>query len=128
MLEPFVRALSLPLGVGLDEMNIVQEISTTGSAADGDLQVGDRLTHVDGQEVRDGKLDVAEAIDRSIEVHSLALQRTIIPEPGVSYLTVRLTPQNGSLGIGLTDSNVISELVRGSASDLDGRLEVTRTQ
>lgn len=124
VLQPIFFELPLPLGVGLDELNVVQEIGESGSAASSGIEPNDRLSHVDGRDVRDGKLDVAEALDRSRSTHTLVLQRMVVPEPGVSYLTVRLTPKGGSLGIGLTEKNVISELVRDSASDLDGRLQV----
>eukprot|EP00966_Prymnesium_polylepis_P316564 7315016-Prymnesium_polylepis.2 len=124
MLGTIVLELPLPLGIGLDELNVVQEIGKTGSAAEADLLIGDRVTHVDGMEVRDGKVDVAEALDRGRSNHVLVLQRLVDAEPGVAFLTVRLAPKNGSLGIGLTDRNVVSELVRGSASDDDGRLQI----
>ncbi|KAL1521140.1 hypothetical protein AB1Y20_022694 [Prymnesium parvum] len=123
VLETIVLELPLPLGIGLDELNVIAEVGQTGSGASHHLQLDDQLIYVDGKEVRHGKMDVAEAFDRSRSTHTVVLQRAVEPTPGVMYLTVRLTPIDGSVGIGLTESNVVNEVVRGSAADVDGRLQ-----
>ena len=122
-LEVVFFELGLPLGVGLDDFNIVQELGQDGSAEVGGMQAGDRVTHVDGREVRNGIADVADALDRTQAVHTVLAQRLAALPDGVSYLTVRIKPKNGGLGVGLTDGNIISEIIGGSACADDGRLQ-----
>lgn len=124
VLEPIILELPLPLGVGLDKTNVVAEINEFGSAISSNVRLEDRLIHVDGREVRAGRMQVVDAFDLSCSAHTIVLQRAVSPPPPVRFLTVRLHPRNGMLGIGTTRQNVLSEIVRGSAADLDGRLQV----
>lgn len=122
-LEVNLFEVALPLGVGLDELNIVREIRDNGNAAFSGMRLGDRIIYVDGTEARLGMFSVVDALDLSRQRHELVVQRLAVVPEGTSYITVRIRPKNGSLGLGLSDTNVVTELVKGSAAHDDGRLQ-----
>ena len=68
----FAVHLSLPMGLGFDHNHRVSEIKPTGSGfADGQVQVGDWLTHFDGVDLRHGK-SIMDVLDRSRRCRPLA--------------------------------------------------------
>ena len=117
--EPIVAQLELPFEFQCDDQNMITKI-----AEDRALREGDYITHVDDVEVRGGSKAVADAVDESRELHTVMAQRQSIRKKGTSTFTVRLSPEDGKLGIGCTETNVIRELYRGLAAEKDGRLQV----
>ena len=124
----FAVHLTLPMGLGLDHNHRVSEIKPNGSCfADGQVQVGDWLTHFDGVDLRQSGKSILDVIDRSRQSHSLVLQRRMVRarhREGWTTLTVRLVPINGTMGIGLDASHTVTALYRGGAAERDGRLQV----
>lgn len=123
----FAVHLSLPMGLGFDHNHRVSEIKPTGSGfADGQVQVGDWLTHFDGVDLRHGK-SIMDVLDRSRQSHSLVLQRMMVHarhREGWTTLTVRIVPTDGTMGIGLDAGHTVTALYRGGAAERDGRLQV----
>ena len=123
----FAVHLTLPMGLGLDHNHRVSEIKPNGSCfADGQVQVGDWLTHFDGVDLRQSGKSILDVIDRSRQSHSLVLQRRMVRarhREGWTTLTVRLVPIDGTMGIGLDASHTVTALYRGGAAERDGRLQ-----
>ena len=117
--EPIVAQLELPFDFECDPENRVIQI-----AEDRVLHEGDFLTHVDDTEVRGGCKEVMGAVDESRSLHTIRAQRQVVRTKGTSSFTVRLSPLDGKLGIGCTETNVIRELYVGMAAEVDGRLQV----
>ena len=118
--EPVVAQVSLPLEFTCNSKNMVIKVAAEESV----LQVGDYITHVDGVEVRAGSKTIEAAVDELQPLHTIAAQRLVTRKKGTSTFTVRLSPADGRLGIGCTQTNVIREIYRGGAADQDGRLQV----
>ena len=124
----FAVHLSLPMGLGFDHNHRVSEIKPTGSGfADGQVQVGDWLTHFDGVDLRQSGQSIMDVLDRSRQSHSLVLQRMMVHarhREGWTTLTVRIVPIEGTMGIGLDAGHTVTALYRGGAAERDGRLQV----
>ena len=103
--------VGLPLLFKFDARNVV--ISAEELSA---LQVGDRLTSVNGVEVAGGVKDPHACLDPSLDSHAIAVERQVSRKKNTTTLTVRLTPVEGRLGIGFTPANVIREIYRGGAN------------
>jgi hypothetical protein len=114
--------LPLPLGIGLTDENVISEINPQASSAM--WQLGDRLIWADGREVRGGAMAVGQAIDPERHVHEFVLQRLTPPSTKEVTFMVRLTPEPGGLGIGLSKTNAITDLSPDKPAAKDGRLEV----
>ena len=62
--------LELPLGLGFTAANVVSEVLPSGSASDGRIRKGDRVTHVDGVDVRGGRRAMVDALEESRARHN----------------------------------------------------------
>ena len=60
----FTTSLPLPMGIGVDEGNVITEVDAGGAGYTQGLEVGDELLWLDGMEVRDGLVEIVEALDR----------------------------------------------------------------
>ena len=116
--ESITTELTLPMGLGLDKANRISQIADGSNAAvDGVLRVGDYVVSFDGEDVRNGKKTVPEALDRSRETHSVVAER---PTPMESVTTELTLP----MGVGFDKSNRILKIAEGSNAAVDGVLRL----
>ena len=108
------------VGLGLDDVNRVTELSVGGAAAaSGAIDVGDRVVSVDGDELS-GRL-LRDVISPA-EMHVLGVEK---PPPGVSLgATATAVAASVEGGAGAKDKRASPTKLRGVS--LLGRLSVTR--
>lgn len=120
--------LELPLGLGFTEANVVSEVLPSGSASDGRIRKGDRVTHVDGVDVRGGRRAMVDALEESRARHNQPVVTLRVEHaqgephrpplrPGWLELVVALTLP---MGIGFDCLNVVAELEPGGSAYKDG--------
>ena len=117
-----VAELALPLGIGLDDSNVVHQVNP-GSGVECGLKCGDRIIYVDGVDLRAGKEDVASALNRELPTHTIVWQRNAAAEDNKTYHVIHIKPIDGTLGLGLTDTNIVGDMVEGGAAAKAGTLK-----
>ena len=77
------------MGIGVDEGNVITEVDAGGAGATQGLEVGDELLWLDGMEVRDGLVEIVEALDRGVVNHLVVLRRVDAIRPADQHWTMQ---------------------------------------
>ena len=128
----YTVTLTLPMGIGLDEQNVVTEVNAEGVASLSGLEVDDELLWVDGIEVRGGVVPITDAIDSSLTQHLIVLRRmdeiraaTHQPTDGSWAQEIGPVELRLPMGIGVNKRHVILELSSTGSALHDGTLQVS---
>ena len=125
----FTVDVTLPMGIGVDEANVITEVDPNGAGGQAGLEPNDELLWIDGMEVRGGEVPIVEAIDRDVDTHLLVLRRVddirmaeVQPEYGWAQ---EIGPVELPLpmGIGMNASHRVLELDGEGSAVHDGTLQ-----
>ena len=129
----FTTSLPLPMGIGVDEGNVITEVDAGGAGATQGLEVGDELLWLDGMEVRDGLVEIVEALDRGVVNHLVVLRRVDAIRPADQQPDVGFAQEIGPvelplpMGMGMNAAHVILELDAEGSAMHDGTLQLGDT-
>lgn len=124
-----MTSLPLPMGIGVDEANVITEVDAGGAGAAQGLEVGDELLWLDGMEVRDGLVPIVEALDREVVNHLVVLRRVDEIRPADQQPDVGFAQEIGPvelplpMGMGMNAEHIILELDAEGSAMHDGTLQ-----
>ena len=121
------------MGIGVDEGNVITEVDAGGAGATQGLEVGDELLWLDGMEVRDGLVEIVEALDRGVVNHLVVLRRVNAIRPAIQQPDVGFAQEIGPvelqlpMGMVMNAAYVILELDAEGSAMHDGTLQLGDT-